>query len=66
MTKTNFLMLFHEQKYIKDLRTVTMVSTLIYNSYTFPVLFSSFPCLSKSLGKDFQCKINVIHFKRAI
>ena len=66
MRKTNFLLLFHEQNYISDLRNVTMVSTLIYNSYTFPVLFSSFRCLSKSLRKDFLCKVNLFDIKRAI
>ena len=43
-----------------------MVPNLIYNSDTFPLLFLSFPCLSKFMGKDILCKVNHAVFKRAI
>ena len=43
-----------------------MVPNFIYNSYTFPLLFSSFPCFSKSKRKDFLCKLNLTDFERGI
>ena len=62
MEKTNFLLVFHEENYISDLRNVTMVGTLIYDSHTFLVFFSSFLCLGKSLRKDFLCKVTLSDF----
>ena len=61
--KTTFLFLFNDQNYGYDLENITVATNLIYNSHTLPLLFSSFPCLSKSLRKDFMCKVNLAMFK---
>ena len=61
--KTIFLLLFSEQNYGEDLENVTVPTNVIYNSHTLPFLFSSFPCLSKSLRKNFLCKVNLAGFK---
>ena len=43
-----------------------MVPNFIYNSLTFPLLFSLFSCISKSLRKDFLGKVNLADFEKAI
>ena len=36
---TNFLLVFYEQNYVKDLGNVPMVPNFIYDSHTIPRLF---------------------------
>ena len=64
--KTNFHLLFREQNYDEDLDNVTMVPNFIYSGDTFSVLFSSFPCLSKSFRKYFLFKVTLADIKRTI
>ena len=61
--KNSFLLLFNEQSFDSNLENLTVATNLIYNSHIFPLLFSCFPCLSKSLRKDFLCKVNLADFK---
>ena len=58
-----FLLLFSDANYVEDLKNVTVATKVIDNSHTLPFLFSSFPCLSKSLRKNFLYKINLTDFK---
>ena len=64
--KTIFLLLFSKQNYVEDLQNVTVGTKGIDNSHTLPFLFSSFPCLSKSLTKNVLCKVNLAVFKLGI
>ena len=57
-----FLMLFSDANYVEDLENVTVATNVIYNSHTLPFLFPSFPCLSKSLRKNFLYKVNLTDF----
>ena len=64
--KDKFLLLFYERNYVQGLDNVTMVPNFIYNSDTFSLLILSFPCLSKSLRRDFLCQLNLADFKRSM
>ena len=64
--KDKFLLLFYERNYVQGLDNVTMVPNFIYNSDTFSLLILSFPCLSKSLRRDFLCQLNLVDFKRSM
>ena len=64
--KDKFLLLFYERNYVQGLDNVTMVPNFIYNSDTFSLLILSFPCLSKSLRRDFLFQLNLADFKRSM
>ena len=64
--KKTFLLLFRDQNNVEVLGNITMVTSFNYNIHTLAIFFSPIFCLSKSLRKDFLCKVNHSDFQRTI